>query len=422
MVSWIAAILAIATVCLIAIGGIFQVLNFLLDESDKAKAKRRVEDFWIKTATLGQYEQLKILLRSRLKAMNSLKAYFVYAFWSTLVIMSAVVIFETLTTDTKDIQKWFDDTIVADIDFRSIVTFELLLQSHDRFYDTDDRVCRQLPGKNWSNDLDKLSRTKSGFVTFIDRLAEKHPFQIRLLFALIPCTIICLLAVPLTLSLLFSFNVTIWLLSRVVMSKLWFAVIVIIDVGLALLAPSFTTSIMTLLATWCFVMITGGIIDYAAFDHATVLSTIAAQTMTTLDMAFVVQFLLAWFILAVDVLWVQIIFGFIMAVVISVAVGYARVFAFPSDVWKVLHGDFSPSYIDGAVNWAMVVDIAFASVYLMPALAMVLVQRHPGLRRVFLRLVQWVAEHPSGVFVAVSECSTAAVTYVRNLLSARGDS
>jgi hypothetical protein len=80
---------------------------------------------------------------------------------------------------------------------------------------------------------------------------------------------------------------------------------------------------------------------------------------------------------------------------------YHTVISFVSDTWKAVHFDFSTGYVGGAINWAIIVDIFYSSIFFIPGLAMVLVQRWQFGQRFFLKGVQLVAEHPQGPIYAI---------------------
>ena len=80
---------------------------------------------------------------------------------------------------------------------------------------------------------------------------------------------------------------------------------------------------------------------------------------------------------------------------------YHTVINFVSDTWKAAHFDFSTGYVNGAINWAIIVDIFYSAVFFIPDLAIVLVQRWQFGQRSFLKGVQLVAEHPQGPIYAI---------------------
>jgi hypothetical protein len=85
------------------------------------------------------------------------------------------------------------------------------------------------------------------------------------------------------------------------------------------------------------------------------------------------------------------------------SVTYTTVANFMGDTWKVAHFDFSPTYIDGAINFAIVTDLLYSLLFFLPGLGIVLLQRWPFGQRTFLNIIQWFPEHPKGPIFAMSK-------------------
>jgi hypothetical protein len=164
---------------------------------------------------------------------------------------------------------------------------------------------------------------------------------------------------------------------------------------------AFTAHIFMLVGSYIAVIAIGGFIDYTYFDTASTMTLILGESAMLLNLSLFLFMAPAWLVYNVPDWGARILFLRYQSELLRQAV-YINITNFFGDTWKVAHFDFSPSYTDGVVNFAIVTDLLYSLVFFLPALVMVLFQRWPFGQRTFLNIIQWFPEHPKGPIYAIS--------------------
>jgi hypothetical protein len=141
-----------------------------------------------------------------------------------------------------------------------------------------------------------------------------------------------------------------------------------------------------------------GLIDYSALDSVNIFTLITGFAAYIINLNFVTLTGTSWFMYMTPDWTVRLIVFVIQLFFLGASI-YHTVISFVSDTWKAVHFDFSTGYVNGAINWAIIVDIFYSVVFFIPGLAIVLVQRWPFGQRMILKGIQEIAEHPKSPFM-----------------------
>lgn len=87
-----------------------------------------------------------------------------------------------------------------------------------------------------------------------------------------------ILSVPLTISLLISFNFTIWILSIITTSSLTFGIIIVIDLFVSLIMPPLMLTLIVYGFVLLSVFLAHGLVDYTTFEEVNLLNFSIAST------------------------------------------------------------------------------------------------------------------------------------------------
>jgi hypothetical protein len=55
------------------------------------------------------------------------------------------------------------------------------------------------------------------------------------------------------------------------------------------------------------------------------------------------------------------------------------------------------------INWAIFLDLLYSIVFVVPSLVIVLANRSPASRNIFMNFAMWVHDHQKGPLIAVAE-------------------
>src|SRR5262249_8577513 len=108
--------------------------------------------------------------------------------------------------------------------------------------------------------------------------------------------------------------------------------------------------------------------------------------------------------------------GFTYIVSTLAQYGYHNAKALFIDLGRIAALDLNIDPIETLINYAIGLDVLFSLLYIVPCLSLVLMQRSEWTRNLFLKIVQWIAEHPKGPIIALEEGVTAFAKYLGGLI------
>jgi hypothetical protein len=276
--------------------------------------------------------------------------------------------------------------------------------------------CAQFGDKlAWRHEVSRIAQLESAYDKLLPDLEQHQPFWLEVAADATAALVIALLAIPLSLSLLLSFNCTLWLLSSITSSSWKLAAILLLDALVALIAPAVLVNIAVYLAIQVGVNAAGGLIDFSSFDSANIATLISGYSAYTVNLSFILLTGTSWLMYVTPDWSVRLLVFVVQLLFLGIAI-YQTVLGFISDTWKAMHLDFSTGYVRGAINWAIIVDIFYSAIFFIPGLAIVLVQRWQFGQRVFLKGLQLVAEHPEGPIDAIGSALSWFASAVAKLL------
>lgn len=412
MFSLLGAAGAVAVV-LITVGFVLTALDKLLDSRDRDAIRVRVENFWFRTASLELHEQFQLAMRSRYTQMRRLQRYFLELFVFIGVVLSlAAALLGALATPTQ-IREYQQTLVQADFDLRYSFYFyvDAPPENDSEFGDEDGR-CTIGSGYDDMRTIYLLGRVKAGIEKFLDD-NEDNPVAMRLFSATVGALVPLFLTVPLALGLFISFNLTLWLLSRVTQSRIGAIFIVVFDLALALVMPSIVSAVLISVAVFAVVFSVEGMPDYASVGPET-----TWVRLTIASTCFILGRSLSW-PLVVAAFTKEFPFELVgVKYIVSTLLqyGYLNAKALFIDLGRIAAFDLKIDPIETLINYAIGLDVLFSLLYIVPCLSLVLMQRSEWTRNLFLKIVQWIAEHPRGPIVALEEMITAFARYLGGLI------
>ncbi len=391
------------------------VLDRLLDSRDREVARRKVEDFWYRTATMELYEQFQHALRSRYFQMRRLQRLFIGTF---LLIAMILVFYNTasgIVAPTSSFVEGQQKTIDFDFNIRRqfFLAYIDIVDEVPSFGDVDGQ-CTIGEGFASLREIYRLGTIKSNLSRFLESQKD-NTVAIRVYNGLVSCTVILLLTIPLVVGLYLSFTMTLWLLSRFTQSRLGAVLIVVADLAIALVMPLLLSGLFLSLLAFAAIFYFGTVPDYSLFEHPTWNTLWVSSVGMLLALSLGVPIIFSLFA-SLFPIWAAVPF----IATSTVAYSYQNLKTLVTDMGRVLMFDLNIGPGETLINWAIVLDILFSLTYIIPCLSLVLMQRSPTTRRLFLNLVQWIAEHPSGPLIATSEIFTSFAKYLTGLFK-RGD-
>lgn len=417
----IASILGLIVVLAAGTGLFLETIDQFVDIEDKLRIKSKVEDFWLFVAGLTSQESLSIAIRSRRQRM--VKIYiplFCRIYWLALLMVIGTICYENYVADVNSIKLVFTSNIDADFSIHENLAYSYFTTNPERNCGTVGRLCSPTP--EWLKYVSRLATLELSFHEYIDRIAQDEPSTLRFASAVSDAIVILIFGVSMTIALNISFFATNYILTIVTGSKLKLAMIILLDILLAMAIPPLILSIV-LIAISIFSMLNMifGWIEFSTFDHINIYTLIVAQSAVTVEnltigTAFsVIMWVLGsiiffavgktsigWF-LTFLFLQIRMLYGFT----------YDRIVTFFISAWDVLHLNFNIDVATSTVNWAIFVDLMYSMFFLVPAFALILIQRWSFGRRIFLNIVMSVAEHPNGAIYAFGEKLLGLITSIR---------
>jgi hypothetical protein len=257
-----------------------------------------------------------------------------------------------------------------------------------------------------------LGRVKSSIDEFLDD-QESNPVAMRLFSAVVGALVPLLLSIPLAIGLFISFNITLWLLSRVTQSRIGATIIVLFDLALALIMPSVVSAAVISLAVFGLIFSLDGMPDYASIGNDTTWTNL-----TFASVCFILGRLLSTplVVAAFTKFFSFEAVGATYIVTTLAHYGYLNAKTLFIDLGRIASFDLAIDPVETIINYAIGLDVLFSLLYIVPCLLLVLMQRSEWTRNLFLRVVQWIAEHPKGPIVALEEMVTAFAKYLGGLI------
>lgn len=400
-------------VALITAGFVLSALDRLLDSRDRDAIRARVEKFWFRTASLELHEQFQLAMRSRYTQMRRLQRYFFMFFVAIGFFLSfANAMWGALATP-KEIKEYQQALMKTDFELRYSFYFYVDGYSGDEpEFGNVDGSCTIGSGYDDMQAIYSLGRAKAGIEKFLDD-HEDSAVAMRIFSATVGALVPLFLTMPLAVGLFISFNITLWLLSRVTQSRIGATIIVIFDLALALVMPSVVSAVLISIAVFAVVFSVEGMPDYASIG-----GEVTWVRLTIASMCFILGRSLSW-PLVVAAFTKEFPFELIgVPYIVSTLAqyGYLNAKALFIDLGRIATFDLNIDPIETLINYAIGFDVLFSLLYIVPCLSLVLMQRSEWTRNLFLKIVQWIAEHPKGPIIALEEVVTAFARYLGGLI------
>jgi hypothetical protein len=221
-----------------------------------------------------------------------------------------------------------------------------------------------------------------------------------------------IIAVPLTISLLISFNITLWMLSKITSSSATLTIMVVADLFLALIMPPLILTIILFIFALCAMFMTGELIDYSTFDNVNLWNFSISSLGLSFTGALLFPTISAWVIYNTPgVLW------HIIVAVLTIGITlYLQITQFISDLTQVIRLNARIDVVHSAINWAIIVDITYSLYYIVPSILFVFSQRSDVGRDVILDRILSIADHPKGALYAIGENLMISAAYMADFL------
>lgn len=405
---------AVAAAVIAAIGLALRLIDPFIEDEDKDHLKRKFEDFWFSVAILSTTESVGEALRSRYKYMKSKRLFFLQLYWLFLFIMFISICFDNYAKDPKDIQNDFTQSTVADFSFLANARYLEAAKDIKLFCMHREVECAKYGDElAWRKEVSRIAILEGSYNDLLNELAQ-NPFWLRFAADAYVASVIIFFAFPLSLSLFVSFNLTLWLLSLITSSSFKLIVIVCIDFLIAIAAPVVLLNIFLLIGAYINVISIGGFVDFTYYDTVSMTTLIIGQTAMQINLSLLLFAGPAWLVYMIPDWGVRTYYLIIQTILLRSLI-YKTVGNFIDDTWRFAHFDFSPTYTDGAINFAIITDLIYSLAFVLPGLGIVLIYRWPFGQRTFLNIVQWFPEHPKGPYYAISRMFLGLADEIRKL-------
>jgi hypothetical protein len=308
--------------------------------------------------------------------------------------------------DIKDFQ---NKLIKANLDYRYSFFFSIGAgqSDDDPTFGNSDHQCTIGGGFDDMRSISKLGEVKASLARFLDE-NERNVFKMRVFSSIIGALVPLILALPLTAGLFVSFNLTLWLLSRLTQSRLAALAVVAFDVLLALVMPTIVSGVLLTILVFAIVFSFDTLPDYSMFQNPTWITLTISSASVLLGFYLSTPVVVALFTKEFP-------FEFIgPSYIVSTIAGYAydNAKSLFVDIGRIVKFDFDIGPAETLINYAIGIDLLFSLVYIVPCLLLVLMQRSDLTRKILLNIMQWVAEHPKGPLIALEEIVTSFAKYL----------
>jgi uncharacterized membrane protein len=378
--SFAAIVVGIAAI-LVTAGFILNALDKIVDSRDRDAIRLKVEGFWFRTASLELHEQFQLALRSRYTQMRRLQFTFLGVFIFIAVTLAFAGAFYAALSSPADIKESQKKLIQLDLKVRYDFLFSIVDQEDDDepLFGIADGRCTIGSGFDELRSIGRLGAIKAALSRFLDE-HEGDALSMRLFNASVSVLVPLVLVLPLALGLFFSFNVTLWLLSRFTQSRLGAFLIVVADLVMTLAIPPVVSAVLLTLLTYFGIYVFGTVPDYSMFENPSWLTLIVSSVGVHLAMALASPVVLSLFAQLMP-LWHA---GTYMASSL-IDYSYGNVKILLVDIGRVFNFDLNIGASETLINYAIGIDVLFSVTYIVPCLALVLMQRSDLTRRLFFK-------------------------------------
>ncbi|WP_315805493.1 hypothetical protein [Bradyrhizobium sp. SZCCHNS3002] len=414
MINIIASVFGFAVFLVTIIGFSFFALDKFLNSQSKAGLKQRVIEFWYRTASLEFYQQFTEAMRSRYSQVRQLRRVFLVAFALVAVAIALLNGIAAFIAPPDQTISYYEAR--SEQYFKSIIETAISTEINADLTDewppdiglgsTGDQ-CTKAMGTYFTWVLYSTLEKRASFRRFFDA-HRNDKWSIRLFGGVVNFTSLLLYSLPLLIGLLASLNLTVWILSRIVQSKLAFIFILFADLLLAVAVPALLSSVMivSMVGGWNAALFVSRVSSSMNPSWTTIgLSKIQDDALQNAHSARLV---------------VELASGLFSIAELNVAQRFwqftaGNIALFFSHLSRVMSFDLAISPHKALVSYAIGIDLLFSLLYVVPCFFLVLMRRSQFSRAIFLNFVQWVAEHPKGVLLALEETCTSFTRYISGI-------
>ena len=312
-------------------------------------------------------------------------------------------------SEISDLRKGYETDISFDLGLDEGIADDHLTLA----FGCPDPDCVQEAYDTWYNEVYRLELLETAYKGIVE---ETSPTSLKMVCAIATVLTLVIVGIPLSLGLLSSFNLTLWILSRITSSSFKLASMLLLDVIVALIMPQTIFVIMFYIFEFVIISIMGGLVDFSTFDKANLGTFILADSAVVSSASLILPVLFSWSIYhGRSILESLTIIPW--TVYLSI---YLQIQEVVKDAWKFVHFDFGVGAIQSAVNWAIITDIAYSLYFVTPAVLLGWAQRWDLGRRMFLNLIEQVADHPKGSLYGFGAILLAWRAAITNIFSGRG--
>lgn len=409
LIGFVALLVGFATF----LGLVLTSLAPFVEESDARQLRSRIEEFWVSLADLTTPEKVGTALKALRRRFRQRIPIFLKLFWFFLFVM---FVFVCVENSGDVVHRNLTQAIRGNFDLVDNLYYFEIAKGDKLFCAAHQDICTDGNTDDaWRKEMSRLALLEDSYYDLVEKLSTNNPILLIVIGDLAALLVLIILAIPLSISLLASFNFTLWLLSQVTSSAIRLFIMLILDISVAVLAPLVLLNIGLFIGATLIVFLPGGLWDFSGFKVANLTSLCLGSAAFAIDITFIHQIIPAYFLRAfysVSILLLAVIYDTIILIMVVIP---TRLSSFVSDTWKVIHSDFSTDYLNGAVNWAIIVDMSYSFSLIILAITVVCLRRWSVGRRITLNIVQWFAEHPKGPIFALGQALSGLAAAVAGL-------
>jgi hypothetical protein len=382
-VGWFAISIFMGFIVFVAL--LLMGVNELFDAGDKAAIKSRIENFWYFTAELSTAQKLSEAINFRRRATKRSIPSFLKLFWLLLLLVFLDSSWGVYNSELSDIRDNYNGAISIDLNLdNGIANGHLTLA-----FGCPDPDCIEETYGSAFNELYRLRILAESYERIVD---EASPNLLKIVDTVTTALTIVIVGVPLSLGLLLSFNVTLYILSKITSSPVKLASMLLLDADVALMMPQIIFVVILYIFEIVAISTMGGLVDFSTFDDANLTTFILADSAVMFSASLILPVLFSWNLYhgtSILASLTDIPGTFYLSI-------YSQIQAVVEDTWKFVHFDFGVGPVESAINWAIFTDLAYSLYFVLPAALLVWAQRWDLGRRMLLNLVEQAADHPKG--------------------------
>jgi hypothetical protein len=161
---------------------------------------------------------------------------FLRLYWFMLLIMFIVICAENHSRNADELEKDFMTSITVDFSVLANTYYVEAVPNYDSFCDKHQKSYTESGDElAWRHEVSRTAQLENSYDELLPDLEKQRPFWLEVGVDAAGALVIAILAIPLSLSLLLSFNCTLWLLSSITSSSWKFAAILLMDALVALI-------------------------------------------------------------------------------------------------------------------------------------------------------------------------------------------